>query len=119
MTVPPDDQEASPPRPRPQGRPKRVENTKTIVHRVAQERHTVSEGGHRRSLTTVELLLRVLRAKAMAGDLAANKLLDEFAKRHQPTVKRAGYLVVPEACDSVEEWTERFGKKGVGVASLT
>ena len=54
------------------GRPRGSRNVKTIVQEFARERHNVKEGGRRRSVTTLELLLRLLIGMSLTGDVRAS-----------------------------------------------
>lgn len=96
------------------GRPKGSPNVKTIVQRLAQERHTIREGEHRRSFTTVELLIRALMTKAMSGDIQAEKYLEHLRDRFAPAPVKGDYLVLPEPCRTPEEWIERYGNRAEG-----
>lgn len=74
---------------------------KTIVQTVAHERHQVMLGGEKRSLSTVELVFAVIQRKALEGDLAAKRLLDQMRDEYSPqeaNSKGVGCLVVPEGC---------------------
>ncbi|NMJ44434.1 hypothetical protein GWK16_24530 [Roseomonas sp. JC162] len=86
------------------GRPKGAENGKTILQRIAQERHPVVEADRRLRPTTVDLLLRILMRNAMSGDLAAVRLLDQFRERYQPVSDGGGYLVMHGYPGTKEEW---------------
>ena len=86
------------------GRPKGSRNIKTIVQEFAQLKHWATINGRRRRLTTVELLLQTLKAKALQGDVPANKEVERLHDRFTPVVtKDGGYLVVPQD-QSPEEW---------------
>ena len=78
------------------GRPKGTPNVKTIVRRIAREKHKVMEGGRPRRLTTVELLLRLQRNKAMTGNIQAERYLDRWRDRLSPSSDETGYLLAPE-----------------------
>ena len=90
----------------PRGRPKGTRNTKTIVQQIAREKHRVKEGGRPRQITTVELLVRRLLAKAMAGDIKAEKYLERVRDRVAPANDETGYILAPEDM-SAEDWIER------------
>ncbi len=90
----------------PRGRPPSSRNVKTIVQEFARERHKVKEGGRRRSVTTLELLLRLLVGMSLNGDVRASKLLDRLRDQYDPNTKDLEYLVVPEDL-SAEEWVRR------------
>jgi hypothetical protein len=52
----------------PKGRRKGVRNISTVVEEVLNERIAVTERGRRRSITTLEALVRGLRADALSGN---------------------------------------------------
>ena len=91
------------------GRPKGSQNVKTIVRKIAQEKHSIRDGDETIELTTVELLFRMLAIKAMNGDIRADKHIDRFLDRQSPPSGGGGYLVVPDTM-SDEEWAEREQK---------
>ena len=91
------------------GRPKGSKNVKTILRALAHEKHTIREGDQTLTLTTVDLLFRMLAIKAMQGDIQANKFMDRFLDRQSPPSDNAGYLVVPEVM-SLEEFAVRAHK---------
>lgn len=85
------------------GRPKGARNAKTIVNEIAKEQHTLRIDGKTCKVNTVELLLHVLTAKAMTGNLPAQKLLEKLRDRYAPKVTSSdGYLVVPEGLSNEE-----------------
>lgn len=87
------------------GRPKGARNVKAVVLKIARERHPVKEGDRVNQLSTVELLLRALIKKAMAGEVQAEKHLERLRDQLAPVQAiEAGVLVVPEPM-SMEEWT--------------
>jgi hypothetical protein len=90
----------------PRGRPRGSRNVKTIVQEFARERHKVKEGGRRRSVTTLELLLRLLVGMSLNGDVRASKLLDRLRDQYDPNTEKLGYLVVPEGLPA-EDWIRR------------
>ena len=87
----------------PRGRPQGSRNTKTIVQEFARERHKVKEGGRTRTVTTTELLLRLLVVMSMKGDVRASKIIEGLRDRFDPSMEEFGYLVVPEEM-TPEEW---------------
>jgi hypothetical protein len=91
------------------GRPKGAKNVKTILRALAHEKHTIREADETLTLTTVDLLFRMLAIKAMQGDIQANKFMDRFLERQSPPSDNAGYLVVPEDM-SLEEFAVRADK---------
>ena len=90
----------------PRGRPRGSRNVKTIVQEFARERHKVKEGGRRRSVTTIELLLRLLVGMSLNGDVRASKLLDRLRDQYDPNTEELGYIVVPEGLPA-EDWIRR------------
>ncbi|MEL6284203.1 MAG: DUF5681 domain-containing protein [Pseudomonadota bacterium] len=85
------------------GRPKGSRNKKTIVQEFALKRHAISDGGRQIHVTTAELVITLIRRKAMAGDVRADKLLDRLRDRFAPDAEEGGYLLAPETL-SGEEW---------------
>ena len=78
------------------GRPRGSKNRKTIVIKIANEMHTVTEDGDQHCRSTLEWLLVALRNRAVDGDVRAfraySKLLAKFEPQdHLPL----GVLVVP------------------------
>lgn len=92
------------------GRPKGSKNVKTILRDIAQEKHTIWEGDRYVTLTTVDLLLHVVKIKAMNGDIQADKLIDRYLDRQTPPSDIGGCLVVPEPM-SVVEFAKRLDKE--------
>lgn len=82
---------------------------KTILRSLAHEKHTIREADETLTLTTVDLLFRMLAIKAMQGDIQANKFMDRFLERQSPPSDNAGYLVVPDDM-SLEEFAVRADK---------
>lgn len=81
------------------GRRKGAVGQKTIVQKIANERRKVTENGNTRWRTTIELILLVLQRKALSGDLAATRLLNDLRDKFSPTEannKGHGCLVLPE-----------------------
>lgn len=81
------------------GRRKGAIGQKTIVQKVANEKRKVTESGKRRRRTTAELVLLVLQRKALGGDLAATRYLNDLRDMFSPTEansKGHGCLLLPE-----------------------
>ena len=95
------------------GRPKGARNFKTIVEKVALERHRVRKDGRVQMLTTIDLLLHTLQTKALSGDVQAAVYLDRIVDRLQPDDPPGGrcFLVVPEMMTE-EEWEKRYSVEG-------
>ena len=81
----------------PSGRPHGSKNHKTIVKRIANEMHAVTEDGRRRRRSTLELMLLALRNRAAEGNVPAFRALRKYLARFGPqdTPSNGGYLVVP------------------------
>ncbi len=90
----------------PLGRPKGSHNIKTIVQKIARERHKVKGGGRTQSVTTIDLLLRLLLQMSLKGDVRASKYIENLRDRYDPSSKKQGLLVVPGEI-SPEEWIRR------------
>ena len=101
------------------GRPNGALGQKIIVHAIAREKHTITVGGKKQKRSTVELVLQVLHRKALGGDLAAKRLLDDLRDQFSPTEannKGHGCLVVPEPMgETPEEWAALLGIEIVDV----
>jgi hypothetical protein len=87
------------------GRTKGSLNRKTIARMIAEEVHKIGIEGLRQELTTAELLLHIINAKAASGDLSASRWLDELENRFTPESDAGGFLVAPEVL-SVDEWID-------------
>jgi hypothetical protein len=87
------------------GRTKGSRNRKTIAKMIAEEVHEIRIEGQRRELTTIELLLYIISAKAASGDLSASRWLDELESRFTTEPDTGGFLVAPEVL-SVDEWID-------------
>ncbi len=87
------------------GRPKGSKNRKTIVKEIANEKHSVTENGKRRKLSTLELVLFSLRNMALGDkNVRAFEEFHRLTKAHQPQATTdVGYLVVPAEMTQ-EEW---------------
>ena len=68
-----------------------------MIEEVLNERITVSERGRRRSITTLEALIRGLRADALSGNLKSRLTMVNLA--FQVEAKKEG---LPEAIPSAE-----------------
>ncbi len=89
-----------------EGRPKGAKNRKTIVATVANEMHTVIENGKRRRRSTLDLVLRRLRIKALKdGNVRALEEFHRLIKTYGPqeASQNVGVMVAP-ADITVEEW---------------
>jgi|SRR5579864_1248792 len=72
----------------PKGRPKGARNISTVIEEVLNERITVTEHGRRRSITTLEALIRGLRADALNGNLKSRLTMVNLA--FQVEAKKGG-----------------------------
>ena len=83
----------------PRGRPRGSKGMKAIVQSIAREQITIKEDGVTRSISTAELLLRVIQRKALSGDLRAKQLIDGVREKYGQAEAGGGSygcLVVPE-----------------------
>ncbi len=99
----------------PKGRPKGAKNRKTIVKKVADEKHVMLENGKRRRRTTLQIVL--LRLRNMALEDTNVRAFEEFhrlTKAYQPQEAddHVGYLVVPEPLTN-EEFIKHAEKTNV------
>lgn len=120
-TPPPQEHQFGPDRPgNRKGRPKGAPNVKTIVEKVALDRHKVRKDGRQQRLTTVDLLLHTLCTKALNGDVQAATHLDRFTDRLQPedAGSQCGYLLAPAPL-TLEEWVEQYGAKDLDDAAVS
>ncbi len=102
------------------GRRKGTENRKTIVARVANEKHPIMENGKRRRRSALELVLLFLRNSTAEGGVRAfrayHDCLTRFGPQHSQTV--GGYVIVPEVL-TMEEWVKEAEKVAEYQRSLT
>jgi hypothetical protein len=98
----------------PRGRPRGAEGRKQIVRKIANEMHAVVEDGKPRSRSTLELVLLQLRNLAAQGNVQAFRACNNLLERYSPqeTERRRGYMIVPKAAASPEEWVREWGVKG-------
>ena len=75
--------------------------------------HSVVEDGKRRSRSTLELILLQLRNLAAQGNVQAFRAYKDLVAKYSPqkTERRLGYMVVPEAFATPEEWERVAGVK--------
>lgn len=59
----------------PKGRPKGRKNLRTVIEGVLEETVPVTEGGRRRTMTKIEVVIRQTTKKAMSGDPKATDLI--------------------------------------------
>ncbi len=80
----------------PKGRPRGSKNRKTIIRKIANEMHTVTENGRRRRLPTLALMILALRNTAATGNVPAFRAYNKFLVKYEPqeSSSERGYLVV-------------------------
>ena len=91
----------------PSGRPKGAKGTKATAKRVLMEKHRADpEGtGRAREYTALELTILLLKKLAAGGDQRAYRTLMDLSRRFGPAEEESvGFLIVPESCDTIEEW---------------
>jgi len=96
----------------PKGRPPGSKNRKTIVKKVAREKHMVTEDGKKVRRTTLELVLIRLRNMALEGKSAqAVAEFNKWLEKLEPSSpeQKVGLLVVPAEI-SAEEWNAHADK---------
>ena len=81
----------------PKGRPKGARNVSTVIDEVLNERIAVTERGRHRTITTIEALVRGLRADALAGNPKSRLTLISLA--FQVEAKKEG-LATPDPAAS-------------------
>ncbi len=76
-------------------------------------RQVIVEDGQRRSRSTLELVLLQLRNLAAQGNVQAFRAYNALIAKYSPqeTERRGGYLIVPKAAASPEEWEREWGVK--------
>ncbi len=79
------------------GRPRGSKNRKTIVRKIMNEIHAVTEDGRRQHRSTLELMFLALRNLAATGHVRAFRASMKFLAKYEPqdTHSNRGYLVVP------------------------
>ena len=79
------------------GRPRGSKNRKTIVRKIANEMHAVTEDGRRRRRSTLEVMLLALRNRAAEGNVRAFRAYKKYLAKFEPqeTHSRFGVLVAP------------------------
>ena len=87
------------------GRPKGSPNRKTIVQKVAREKHSVNTSGDTKELQLATAIIQIVQYKAMTGDLRAVQLRDQYLTQYlePPTGKDTNaVIVVPEQLSAAE-----------------
>ena len=86
------------------GRPRGANGRKPAVAKVALEIHSFLEAGKTRNATTLEMVLLMLRNRALAGDARCLTFLVDLERRYAPDeTKPAGTLYLPPPI-SPEDW---------------
>lgn len=76
-----------------------------MIKEIALEPQTVLDGNRRRAVSRLDLILRMVRGLAAQGNERAARLLQWFQAELRPGAGAGGgYLVVPEAPVSIEQW---------------
>jgi hypothetical protein len=100
------------------GRPAGSRNRKKIVEDIANEKHDLVHDGKRRRVPTLDLVLRLIRNRAMEGDAKARRAYEALLDRYtsEAPQKDGGYLIVPAPMgqDEWERLAREHGKKGRG-----
>lgn len=90
------------------GRPKVERGKRDTVHRVASKRRTISENGVNRRLSYLDILITVIRNKAIGGDRRAVRLLNELRVKLQLIeTPLTAVAIFPEEL-SIEEWAAKY-----------
>ncbi len=97
------------------GRSRGSKNRKTIVRKIANEMHTVTEDGRQRRRSTLELMLLALRNLAAEGKTRNFRVYNKYLAKFEPqTRSKLGYLVVPPELteEEVRAEAEEMNKEG-------
>lgn len=88
----------------PKGRPRGARNLSTIMERALNERVTVTENGHRRSITKREAMAKQLVNKGAKGEYKAIQVLLNYQVQLENRAAAAAGSVVPQdKLDEVDE----------------
>ncbi len=104
----------------PKGRPPGAKSRKKIVDEIANEMHWVNEGGRRRRLSTLELILmfvrnRSLKDKNVKAFRAVHRLLEKYGSDEPQN--GVGFLILREQ-PTMEEWLAEYGPEKDGGGGL-
>ena len=101
------------------GRPRGSKNRKTIVRKIMNETHAVTEDGQRRRRSTIELVLLALRNRAVEGNVRAFRAYKKYLEKYEPqdTHPNVGYLVV-SATVTTEEFIREAEEKSAEADAL-
>jgi len=92
------------------GRPKGARGEKRIAQEIFLERHEVCEDGLTKSLTALEIIIKVVRNASLRSDRAYAAVQD-LIDRHTPEARepRRILAVFPERL-SAERWALKYGQ---------
>ena len=92
------------------GRPRGAKNRKTIVRKVANERHVVTEKGKQRRRTNLELVLIALRNLAIEGNVSAVRAYQAYMAKFDPQHRRVRGIALMPAHLTPEEFQAKAEK---------
>lgn len=96
----------------PHGRPRGAKGRRATIKRILLEKRKADPTGtgKTRQMTTLELVILLLKQLAATGDQRAYRALMKLSEDFGPqeSNERPGWLVIP-VIDTWEEWMERFG----------
>lgn len=93
----------------PDGRPKGSKNRRTILREIAWQQYPVTQGGKKRKMPLLQIVVMKLAQKALDGTSSqATKEYERILEKYdpEPTHDNAGYLVAP-ADISPDDWIKR------------
>lgn len=101
----------------PKGRPKGARNVSTVIDEVLNERIAVTERGRHRTITTLEALVRGLRADALAGNPKSRLTMISLAFQVEakneglatpdPTASEADARIMARLVDRIRQKVEK------------
>ncbi|MES2904389.1 MAG: DUF5681 domain-containing protein [Pseudomonadota bacterium] len=90
------------------GRPKGARGEKKIAQELFLERHEVREDGQTKSLTALEIIIKVVRNASLQSD-PAHAAVQDLIERHTPQSREPRrILAILLEKTSMEIWEERF-----------
>ena len=95
----------------PKGRPRGAKGLKKIVDEIANKMHWVNEGGRRRRLSTLELILMFVRNRSLKDkNVKAFRAHHRLLEIYRPTEPQngVGYMILDEQ-PTMEEWLAKYG----------
>ena len=93
----------------PDGRPKGSKNRRTILREIAWQQYPVTQGGKKRKMSLLLIVVMKLAQKALDGTSSqATKEYERILEKYvpEPTHENAGVIVAP-AKISTEDWIKR------------